>query len=124
MSPSKLDDYDVRPGLHADVGHHRLDLVRDVRDYLDGLPEEVAVALLLYDAPVHLPGGHDMVVRKAGVKEPLVVAEVEVRLAPVVEHEDLPVLEGVQRTRVEVEVGIDLHRGDIQPPRLQDTAYR
>ena len=38
-----------------------------------------------------------------------IVAEIEIRLGPVVGHVDLPVLVGTHRARVYVKVGIDLH---------------
>ena len=50
-----------------------LDLVRDVGDYLDRLPQEVAYALLLDDGAVYLPGRDVVVPREADVEESLVM---------------------------------------------------
>ena len=54
--------------------------------------------------------------------EALVVAEVEVRLRPVLGHEDLPVLEGVHRPRVHVDIGIELLERDREAPRFEKGA--
>ncbi len=53
------------------------------------------------------------------VDEPLVVAEVEVRLPAVLGHEHLAVLEGVHRARVDVDVGVELAHRDAQAPALE-----
>jgi len=50
-----------------------------------------------------------MVAREGGVDEAFVVTEVEIRLAAVVEHEHLAVLEGGHRARVDVDVRVDLN---------------
>ena len=52
------------------------------------------------------------------------MAEVEVGLAAVVGDEDLAVLEGVHRARVEVDVGIELAHRDPRPTRLEQPAER
>jgi len=93
-----------------------------VRDDLDGLPEVVAVPLLVNDRSVHLPRRDVIVPRQAHVEEPLVVPEVEVDLRAVVEDEDLAVLVRVHRARVHVQVRVDLDGDDLQSARLQQDA--
>jgi hypothetical protein len=56
------------------------------------------------------------------VREALVVAEVQVGLAPVVEHEDLTVLERVHRARVHVDVWIELLKRDPEAARLEEAS--
>lgn len=53
----------------------------------------------------HLSGGDVVVPRQPNPEESLVVAEVQVGLAPVVEHKDLSVLERRHRARVRVLLG-------------------
>jgi hypothetical protein len=88
MSPTcaaDLDQHEV--GLRA-VFHHRrrqhelFDFVGDVRDHLDRRAEVVPAPLLLDDVPVDLAGGDVVAARGGDPGEPLVVAEVEVGLAP------------------------------------------
>src|SRR5262245_55714880 len=79
-----------------------LDLVRDVRDHLDGRAEVLALPLL---AQHRVPDRARGVVRVAGevlVDEALVVADVEVGLGAVLGHEDLAVLEGAHRPWIDV----------------------
>ena len=108
-------------GHGADAG---LDLVGDVRDHLDGVTEVVAASFLGDDAGVDLAGrdvGDPVEVR---VEEPLVVADVEVGLRPVVGHEDLAVLERVHRPGVDVQVGVELLHRHAEAARLEQTAQR
>src|SRR5207249_8710581 len=95
---------------------------RDVRDDLDGLAEVLAAALLRDDRRVHAAGGDVRALVEVLVGEPLVVAEVEVGLGAVVQHEHLAVLERVHRARVDVDVRIELLEGDAEAARLEEAA--
>ena len=101
-----------------------LDLVRDVRNDLHGLAEVFAAALLVQHVPVHLAGRQVREPVEVLVDEPLVVAEVEVRLRAVLGHVDLAVLVRAHRARVDVDVRVELLRGDLQTARLQQPAER
>ncbi len=99
-----------------------LDLVGDVRDHLDRRAQVVAAAL----APDHrvVDGARGDVRGSRGVlvREPLVVAEVQVRLRAILGDEHLAVLEGAHRPRIDVDVGVELLQldaeaaADQQPP--------
>ena len=54
--------------------------------------------------------------------EALVVAQVEIGLGPVVGHEDLAVLIGAHRARIDVEIGVELAQADLVATRLQKRA--
>ena len=117
-----LDDHDVRIAVATDPRNALLDLVGDVRDDLYRATEVVAAALLGDDRLVDAAGGD---VRKLGqvlVDEPLVVAQIEVGLGAIVSDEDLAVLIGRHRPRVDVDVGIELEHRDGQAPTLQQAA--
>ncbi len=127
---------DVADGA-ADLGDHHvdivglgdqldpvLDLVGDVRDDLNGRAEVVAAALALDDRVVD-PAGRD--VRGAcrvDVGEALVVPEVQVGLGAVLGHEDLAVLVGRHRARIDVDVRIELLQPDAEPARHEQAADR
>src|SRR6202011_2732066 len=72
---------------------------------------------------IDLAGGHVAGLAQVGVDEPLVMAEVEVRLGPVVRDENLAMLVGRHRARVNVDIGIQLLEGDAQAAGLQDGPY-
>ena len=119
-----LDQDDIGPLLLANRADHPFDLVRDMGDDLDRLPEVVPAPLFLDHGAVHLPRRDVVVSREVHVEEPLVVPEIEVRLRSVVEDEDLPVLVGVHRARVHVQVRIDLHGADPQAAGFQKDTDR
>ena len=56
------------------------------------------------------------------VKEPLVVAEIEVDLATVVQYVDLPVLVRRKRASIDVDVGVDFDRRHVDAARLENRA--
>ena len=101
-----------------------LDLVRHVRNHLNGLAEVCARALVGQDVPVDLSGGQVRKPVQVLVDEPLVVAKIEVGLRPVLGHEYLAVLERAHGTRVNVDVGVQLLRGNLEPARLEQATQR
>lgn len=127
---AELDDADfglahvLGDGDGGDALDPGLDGVGDVRDDLDGLAEVVALPLFVDDALVDLARGDVVVPVEGGVEEALVVAEVEVDLAAVVEDVDLPVLVGGEGAGVDVDVGVDLDRGDVDLGVLEDDPDR
>ncbi len=119
-----LGDHHVDVLALRDQLHAVLDLVGDVRDDLDGPAEVVAAALLADHRVVDRAGGHVGAARGVGVREALVVAEVEVGLRAVLGHEHLAVLERRHRARVHVDVRVELLDGDLQAARDEQAADR
>ena len=119
-----LGDHDVDVLALRDQLHAVLDLVRDVRDDLDGAAQVVAPALLADDRVVDRAGGHVGAARGVRVREALVVAEVQVGLRAVLGHEHLAVLERRHRARVHVDVRVELLEGDLQAARDEQAADR
>ena len=109
-SAADLGDHHVHAGRRQ--GAHRiLDLVGDMRHYLNRAAEEITVAFLGDDRPVNLAGGVITVTRGACAGEAFVVTEVKVGLCPVISNIDLAVLEGAHGARIYIYVRIEfLHR--------------
>ena len=84
----------------------------------------IAVPFLLDDPGIHLTGGEIVQARERRVREPFVVAEVEVGLRAVVGHVHLAVLEGTHRAGVDVQVRIELCERHFEPAILQQRAER
>ena len=99
-----------------------LDLIRDVRDDLDGPSQVVAPTLFGDHGKVDLARGDVVVLGQPRLGEPLVVAQVQVRLRPVIGDEDLAVLEGAHGAGVHVDVRIALEQRDLESPALQQAA--
>ena len=119
-----LGDDDVRAGLFADLIDEFLDLVGDVRDDLHGAAEVFAAALLFEHAGIHLARGKVRKLVEILVDEALVVAEIEIGLRAVLGDVDLAVLVRAHRAGIDVDVGVELLRCDLEPARLQKASER
>src|SRR6266545_4672825 len=115
-----LDDEDVRAARR--LADDRLDLVGDVGNDLDGLPEILAAPLALDDGLVDAPGRVIVLPGHLRAREALVVAEVEVRLRAVVGDVDLAVLERAHRARVHVDVRVELQVRHLEAAVLEERA--
>ena len=120
--PADLHERHVHAGLLAHADDPRLDLVGDVRDDLHGPAEEPPLPLLGDDGLVDLARGDGVVPPDGRRGEPAVVAEVQVRLRAVLGDVDLAVLVGAHRSRIHVDVGIDLDHADVEAPVFQEAA--
>mmetsp|Transcript_21841 Transcript_21841/g.45913 ORF Transcript_21841/g.45913 Transcript_21841/m.45913 type:complete len:408 (+) Transcript_21841:412-1635(+) len=112
--------------VHRDVRHlldPALDLVRDVRDDLDGFAEVVAATFFGDDLAVDFAGGDVVVGGEGDGEEAFVVSEVEVRFSSVVEDEALSMLERAHGPGIHVQVGIDLDGRDAQSASLKHSAH-
>ena len=108
-------------GQGADVV---LDLVGDVGDDLHGLAQVIAAPLLLEHQLVNLAAGDVVGAGKHAAGEPLVMAEVEIGLSPVIEDVNFPVLERVHRARIHVQIRVELEHAHLQPAMLQQRSQR
>jgi hypothetical protein len=99
-------------GVGRDALDPLLDLVRDVRDDLDGAAQVVAATLLGDDRLVD-PARRDVrELRQVLVDEALVVAQVEIGLGTVIGDEYLAVLIRRHRSGVDVDVRVELQDRD------------
>ena len=119
-----LGDDDVHVARLGDELDPVLDLVGDVRDHLDGAAEVVAAALAPDHRVVDRAGGGVGGAARVGVREALVVAQVEVGLRAVLGDEHLAVLERAHRARVDVDVRVELLDRDGQTASDQEPAER
>ena len=110
---ANLGDNEVVVAVLAQIEHVALDFVRDMGDDLYGLAKVVAAALLFDDALVDAAGGHIVVTGGLDTREAFVVAKVKVGFLTIVCHVAFAVLVGVERARVNVDVGVELLDGDI-----------
>mmetsp|Transcript_36984 Transcript_36984/g.78100 ORF Transcript_36984/g.78100 Transcript_36984/m.78100 type:complete len:288 (+) Transcript_36984:378-1241(+) len=112
--------------VHGHVGHLLdpfLNFVGDVRYDLDGLAEVIPPAFLPDDLAVDLPGGDVVIAREGNGEEALVVPEVEVGFAAVVENVGFAVFEGAHGAGVDVEVGVDFDGGDAEAAALEHASH-
>ena len=101
-----------------------LDLVGDMGNDLHGLAQILALALLLDDALVN-PARRDVVgLRRGLVRKAFVVAQIEVGLRAVLRHIAFAVFIGIQRSGIDVDVGVEFLNGHRIAARLQQPGYR
>ena len=82
-----------------------------MRDHLHRLTKVIAAPLAGDNLLVDSPRGHIVALRELGVREPLVVAEIEIGLGAVVGDENFSMLERAHGTGVDVEVRIEFLQG-------------
>ncbi len=99
-----------------------LDLVGDVGDHLHGGAQIVPSPLLLQNGLVDAAGGDVVALGGRHAGEALVVAKVQVGLRPVVGDENLAVLVGAHRPRIDVEIGVELPKPNLVSAGLQQCA--
>ena len=73
---------------------------------------------------VDLSRGEVVVLVEGDIEKPLVVTEIEISFAPVVQDKHLAVLERGHGAGIAVKVRVDLDRGDGKPTSLQENADR
>ena len=103
----------------AKIEHVAFDLVGDMRNDLYGLAQIIAT-LLFDDALVDASRGDIVVARGLYAGEALVVSEVKVGLLSVVGDITFAVLVGVERTGVDVDVGVELLNGYVITAGLEE----
>ena len=88
--------------------HPALNLIRDMRHHLNGLAQIVATTLAVNHRLVDTTGSDRVMTRGMNTCEALVVPQVQVGLHTVGRHIAFAMLIGVQRTWVDVDVGVKL----------------
>ena len=100
----------------------RLDLIGDVGNELDGLPEIFASALLFDHIFEDLTGGEVVETGQHAVGEAFVVSEIEVCFRTVVEDVDFAVLVRRHRSGIDIEVGVELLDSHIETAMFEQGA--
>ena len=95
-----------------------------MRDYLYGAAQVRPLALLGYHRVVDLAGGDIVGLGSVHAEEALVVSEVEVGLGTVLRDIALAVLVRIQRTGVDVDIGVELLDCDSQAACLEQFGKR
>ena len=101
-----------------------LNFVGDVRNHLHGFPEVIAAAFLEDHVFVNLAAGEIIVAREDAIGEALVMAEIEIGFGAVIEHVNFAVLERVHRSRIDIQIRIELLKDDAQAAQLEKCAER
>ncbi len=119
-----LDDGHVSAALLAGFADAVLDGVGHMGDDLYRAPQKVAAPLLLDDPSIDLPRGDIGIAGEVHVSKAFIVAQIEIGLGAVFQHEHLAVLKGRHGAGVHIEVGVELLQGDGDAPCLEDAPNR
>ena len=115
-----LGDDHIGIGLLADAVNKFFDLVRYMRDHLDGGTEIFSPPFLVQHIPVDLSGGEVGVFVQVFINKAFVMSEVQIRFRSVFRDINFPVLIGTHRPGVYIDIGIKFLCGNLQPPCFQE----
>ena len=93
-----------------------------MRNDLNGLPEIIAAAFVGEDCLVDLAAGEIVLTGQDTLGEALIMTEIEVGLRTISQNIDLSVLERIHRSRIDIEVGIELLKRHPQASALQKSS--
>ena len=116
--PPHFHDHHVVLAGGGQRSHAAFDLIRNVRNHLDGRPQVIPPPFLGNHFIVHLSCRRVVLAGHADVEETLVVPQVEVRFGTIVGDIDFAVLERVHRSRIDVDVRVELLNRHTQAARL------
>ena len=102
--------------------HHILDLIRDMRNNLNGIAQILTTTFLGDNRGVHLARRRICSARQVHIQEAFVVADIEVGFRAVFSHENFAVLKRVHRAGIDVDVGIELLHDHMQSPRTKESS--
>ena len=117
-------DHHVGVGLFAYGIDKALDFIRDMGNDLHGGAQIAALPFAGDDVGIHLTGGQIGVLVQILIDEAFVMSQIQIGFCAVLGHVYLAVLIGAHRTGIDVDIGIQLLRRDLQPTRLEQPAQR
>ena len=106
--PANLGDDDVDLIVLPELANASLDLIRDVRDDLNGCSEVVTASLLADHRLIYGTGGHVGIAVQMAVGVLCVDSEVEIGLPAIIGDEHLAMLEWVHRAGINIDVRVEL----------------
>ena len=117
-------DDDVRLALLSEDVDAVFDFVGDVRNHLHRLAEIFPLALVVEHGLINLAAGEIVQAGEFAIREPLVMAEIQVSLRAVVEHINLAVLIRTHRAGIHVEIWVELLQRDLEAAVFEQGAER
>ena len=121
---ANLGNHEVILVFRAHQLHVAFDFIGDMRNYLYGLAQVVATALLVNDSFIYASAGDVVGLGSFDAEKTLVVTEVKVCHVSINRHVALAMLMGVQCTRVNVDVRVELLDGYVVATCLQQLSDR
>ncbi|MCH8844798.1 MAG: hypothetical protein IID61_17705, partial [SAR324 cluster bacterium] len=115
-----LTDHHVHIALQGQTHQGGLDLIRHVGNHLHRSAEIISPALLRYYRVVNSSGGNVVVLGEGFIQKAFIVAQVKIGLGPVIGNEHLTVLQRIHRSRINIQIRIELHDGHRKPTGFKE----
>ena len=115
-STANLRNHEIIILLFTQILNLPFDFVGDMRDHLNGLSQVISAALLVNNRLVDTSCRHRIGARCLNACEAFVVSKIEIGLHAIGRHVALSMLIRVQRSGVDVDVGVKLLNGDFETP--------
>ena len=95
-----------------------------MRDHLHSLAQIITPPLFLQNGQINPPTGEIIKLGEFGMGKPLVMAKVQIRFGPIIQHVYFTMLEGTHGSRIHIEIRIKFLEGNLQSTRLEQGAQR
>ena len=90
-----------------------------MRHHLNRLSQIVTLALPFYDGLIDTPRGDGVVASSLNTGKPFVMPQIKVGFHTIYCHIAFAVFIGIQRSRVDIDVGVEFLNGDFIAPGLK-----
>ncbi len=117
-----FDDGDIRS--LGDPHDRLLDLIRDMRHHLHRPAEIISPPLLGDDRMIDATRRVITFFRQRERGKSLVMSEIEIGLGAIIRDKDFAVLVGIHRPGIDIDVGIQLEKRDLQPAAFEEVSDR
>ncbi len=117
-------DYKIIVTLVAQQFHTIFNFVGNMRNHLNGVSQIVTPSFLIDHRLVNPACGYIVLLRCGHIRKPFVVSQVEIGFGPVFGNKTFTMLVGIERTRVDIDVGIEFLNGDRISAGLQQFTQR
>ena len=118
-APAYFRDNEIIFSAFAQEEDVSLYLVCNMRDDLNSFSQIFSLSLFCNDIVVDPARGDVIGLGRANIKKTLIMAQVQVRLGPVIGDVALAVLVGVQCSGIDIDVGVKFLNGNFEPSGLQ-----
>jgi len=123
--PDRPPDFnDCNIYILSDTANRGLDFIGNMGNYLNSLTEILPFSFFFYYGFIYFTGGGIVVLTKAHVRKPLIMAQIQIRFRSIICDKYFPVLERAHGAGINIDIGIQFQKIDFKPTGLQQTTDR
>src|SRR5258706_4221189 len=117
--PPNLSDNHIGFGSLGNLMDAILNFIRHMRDHLHGFAEIIAATLFIQNGLVNLAARQIVEPSELGLRETLVVTEIQIGFRAVIEDINFSMLKGTHGPRIDIEIRVELLQGNFEPAILE-----